>query len=78
MTNFSGNASNANKFTIAEIAMIMDAFLAMMEESEIRALSHPVRRELVRLCTDGERRAVELAEMLELRQPRIELGPVVQ
>jgi DNA-binding transcriptional ArsR family regulator len=33
------------------------------------ALSHPARRELVRLCVDGERSAGELGELVRLRQP---------
>lgn len=33
------------------------------------ALSHPVRRELVRLCVQGERSVGELGELVRLRQP---------
>jgi DNA-binding transcriptional ArsR family regulator len=32
-------------------------------------LSHPARRELVRLCVAGERSAGELGELVRLRQP---------
>ena len=33
------------------------------------ALSHPARRELVRLCTSRERGAGELGDLVRLRQP---------
>src|ERR687895_2475511 len=33
------------------------------------ALSHPARRELVRLCSGGERSAGELGDLVRLRQP---------
>jgi DNA-binding transcriptional ArsR family regulator len=33
------------------------------------ALSHPVRRELIRLCTESERSVAELSESVRLRQP---------
>ena len=38
-------------------------------DGAIVALSHPARRELVRLCVDSERSAGELGELLRLRQP---------
>jgi DNA-binding transcriptional ArsR family regulator len=33
------------------------------------ALSHPARRELLRLCTESERTVAELSELVRLRQP---------
>jgi DNA-binding transcriptional ArsR family regulator len=38
-------------------------------DQAIGALAHPVRRELLRLCTGRERSAGELGERLKLRQP---------
>jgi DNA-binding transcriptional ArsR family regulator len=35
----------------------------------LRALSHPVRRELIRLCGQHERTVGELADLTGLRQP---------
>lgn len=38
-------------------------------DSALVALSHPARRELVRLCAEGERNAGELGALVRLRQP---------
>ena len=38
-------------------------------DEAIVALSHPARRELVRLCVAGERSAGQLGELVRLRQP---------
>jgi DNA-binding transcriptional ArsR family regulator len=38
-------------------------------DEAIVALSHPSRRELLRLCVDGERSAGELGDLIRLRQP---------
>jgi DNA-binding transcriptional ArsR family regulator len=38
-------------------------------DAAIVALAHPARRELVRLCSAGERSAGELGELVRLRQP---------
>jgi DNA-binding transcriptional ArsR family regulator len=38
-------------------------------DGALAALSHPARRELVRLCVAGERSAGELGELVKLRQP---------
>ena len=38
-------------------------------DTAIAALSHPARRELVRLCVASERSAGELGELIRLRQP---------
>jgi DNA-binding transcriptional ArsR family regulator len=38
-------------------------------DAALVALSHPSRRELVRLCTERERGAGELGELIRLRQP---------
>jgi DNA-binding transcriptional ArsR family regulator len=38
-------------------------------DAALRALSHPVRRDLVRLCGQGERTVGELADLAGLRQP---------
>ena len=38
-------------------------------DDAIVALSHPARRELVRLCAGGERSAGELGHLIGLRQP---------
>ena len=46
----------------------MPAGLARVDAA-ITALSHPARRELVRLCLAGERSAGELGEDVDLRQP---------
>lgn len=38
-------------------------------DAALRALSHPVRRDLVRLCGQGARTVGELSELAGLRQP---------
>lgn len=38
-------------------------------DAALRALSHPVRRDLLRLCGQAERTVGELAELAGLRQP---------
>lgn len=38
-------------------------------DAALRALSHPVRRDLIRLCGEGERTVGELADLAGLRQP---------
>jgi DNA-binding transcriptional ArsR family regulator len=38
-------------------------------DGAILALSHPARRELLRLCVGGERSAGELGDLVRLRQP---------
>ena len=38
-------------------------------DGALLALSHPARRELVRLCVADERSAGELGELVKLRQP---------
>lgn len=38
-------------------------------DGALMALSHPARRELVRLCAEGERTAGELGQLVRLRQP---------
>ena len=37
-------------------------------DAALVALSHPARRELIRLCVQGERSAGELGELVRLRQ----------
>lgn len=38
-------------------------------DGALAVLSHPARRELVRLCVAGERTAGELGQLVKLRQP---------
>jgi DNA-binding transcriptional ArsR family regulator len=38
-------------------------------DGALLALSHPARRDLIRLCLTGERSAGELGELVRLRQP---------
>jgi DNA-binding transcriptional ArsR family regulator len=38
-------------------------------DAALRALSHPVRRDLIRLCGRGERTVGELADLVGIRQP---------
>jgi DNA-binding transcriptional ArsR family regulator len=42
---------------------------AVALDAALVALSHPARRELVRLCVDEERTAGELGALVRLRQP---------
>lgn len=38
-------------------------------DAALRALSHPIRRDLVRLCAQSERTVGELADLAGIRQP---------